>query len=219
MDKYLWILRHGVHLVLFRSASFFLLKIVPLGRAGRSWFKLLEYQWQNTMLFPRSLPLAASLALLCLGNLVDAAPKAPPKPHTTPAPSHTVTIASGVVVGKSTKVTSGTSSTGTAVNYLGIPFAAPPTGTLRFLPPATPTAWKQPLQATTFPPACRQEFSNNATKYIFDNPLHAYPPESEDCLYLNIYAPTSACATDLKPVMFWIYGVSYAELIMHPRAA
>jgi carboxylesterase type B len=69
-----------------------------------------------------------------------------------------VTIASGVVIGTTTSVISLPTSTATVYNYLGIPFAAPPTGTARFAPPSTPTSWSLPLQATNFPPACMQQF-------------------------------------------------------------
>lgn len=69
-----------------------------------------------------------------------------------------VTIASGVVIGTARAIASATLSTATVYNYLGIPFAAPPTGTGRFAPPATPTSWSSPLEATTFPPSCIQQF-------------------------------------------------------------
>lgn len=164
------------------------------------------------------------LVLACFLADVNAAPALVPNP--------TVTLASGIVIGTVAPVFSAPTSTATVYNYLGIPFAAPPTGTLRFAPPATPTAWSTPLQATTFPPACLQQFNcklhsvillesrwinividpaNQAAfnKYAFNNPGGGPPPpESEDCLYLNIFAPLSASPTNLKSVMFWIYGVS-----------
>lgn len=73
--------------------------------------------------------------------------------------SPTVTIGLGVVVGFETTVVSASTSTASAYNYLGIPFARPPTGTGRFAPPATPTAWSTPLQATKLPPACYEQFN------------------------------------------------------------
>lgn len=45
-------------------------------------------------------------------------------------------------------------------------------------------------------------------KKYFNNPDLAPPRESEDCLYLNVFAPQDANATNLKPVMFWLFGVS-----------
>ena len=58
--------------------------------------------------------------------------------------------------------------------FLGVPFAAPPVGALRFHPPAAPSPWTQPLNTTTQPAPCLQ--SNH------------WQPGSvsvEDCLYLN----------------------------------
>ncbi|KUJ13852.1 alpha/beta-hydrolase [Mollisia scopiformis] len=121
----------------------------------------------------------------------------------------TVTIASGVVVGFATEVVSASTSTASAYNYLGIPFAQPPTGTLRFAPPATPTAWSTPLQATQLPPACYEQFNAPTADFIeaiFANPGGPTLQQSEDCLYLNVYAPTDASTTNKKAVLFWIYG-------------
>ena len=45
---------------------------------------------------------------------------------------------------------------------------------------------------------------------VFDNYMidGKQPKESEDCLYLNVYAPPSASPTNRKAVIFWIYGAS-----------
>ncbi|KAF8859749.1 carboxylesterase [Acephala macrosclerotiorum] len=123
--------------------------------------------------------------------------------------SPTVTINSGVVVGFATEVVSASTSTATVYNYLGIPFAAPPTGTARFRPPVTPTAWASPLQATSLPPACYEQFKSPTAAFInetFDNPGGPPLVNSEDCLYLNVYAPTEASSANKKPVLFWIFG-------------
>jgi para-nitrobenzyl esterase len=66
--------------------------------------------------------------------------------------------------------------------FLGLPYAAPPTGNLRWRPPAPPAEWRGVRDATQFAPSCPQ-------------PLRANPslppgPMSEDCLYLNVYTPT-----------------------------
>jgi len=45
--------------------------------------------------------------------------------------------------------------------------------------------------------------SSQVTQLIFNQPA---PKESEDCLYLNIYAPSSPAAGAGRAVMFWIYG-------------
>ncbi len=82
--------------------------------------------------------------------------------------------------------------------FLGIPYAAPPVGSLRFSPPEDPTPWVAPLDATTYPPACAQlpVLTNGNTRI-----------ENEDCLYLNVWSPNPAPVAPL-PVMVWIHGGS-----------
>ncbi|KUJ11309.1 alpha/beta-hydrolase [Mollisia scopiformis] len=123
----------------------------------------------------------------------------------------TVTISSGVVIGTAKAIISAAQSTTTVYNYLGIPFAAPPTGTGRFAPPAAPTAWNSPLEATALPPACLQQFiypesTAEFLEEVFNNPGGPAPPESEDCLYLNVFAPTDASPSNKKAVLFYIFG-------------
>lgn len=47
--------------------------------------------------------------------------------------------------------------------------------------------------------------SSQLTQAIFNNPP---PEESEDCLYLNVYAPATPAGGKGRAVMFWIYGGS-----------
>ena len=88
---------------------------------------------------------------------------------------------------------------GTQKAFLGLPYAAPPTGDLRWKAPQPPTAWKGVRDATNFAARCEQWHIWN--DYIF---LDAGP--SEDCLYLNVYAPASAKPASKLPVMVWIHG-------------
>ena len=74
---------------------------------------------------------------------------------------------------------------GTVDAFLGLPYAAPPTGNLRWRPPQPPTPWPGVRDATSFAPSCPQ----NPTA----NPFLPPGPTSEDCLYLNLYTPT--CGT------------------------
>ena len=122
-------------------------------------------------------------------------------PATSSSSAPSVTIDSGVVVGTTTVLAG---ATVTVEQYLGIPFAASPT---RFAPPANPTPWQAPYQATKYGPACIQQFnypetSRNASIAWFDTPP---PPagESEDCLNLNVYVPATPGKN--KTVMAWIY--------------
>jgi neuroligin len=84
--------------------------------------------------------------------------------------------------------------------YLGIPYAAPPTGSQRFMPPGSPPQWSGVKTANTFGPVCPQNLPdlNKRTKNAMSegraNYLRRLFPyllrnQSEDCLYLNIYAP------------------------------
>lgn len=122
----------------------------------------------------------------------------------------TVTLDSGVVVGTATRVENQPSVTGLANAYLGVPFASSPP--LRFAPPTSPKPWTEPLVAQKLPPACLQSFGSGAvaarTNEYFNNPGYEPPQESEDCLYLNVFTPLDASPANLKPVLFWLFGVS-----------
>ena len=77
--------------------------------------------------------------------------------------------------------------------FLGIPFAEPPVEARRWALPVPKSAWPEPLVADHFGPRCPQ-----ASSHGMPNPL-----ESEDCLYLSVWAPAEAHSA---PVMVWIHG-------------
>jgi len=96
--------------------------------------------------------------------------------------------------------------------FLGIPYAAPPIGELRWQPPApiTPRQGVQP--ATDFAPPCTQAattnaFARNIAETFGQDPslVPDLAPSSEDCLYLNVWT-TNLGGEDLAPVMVWIHG-------------
>jgi para-nitrobenzyl esterase len=87
--------------------------------------------------------------------------------------------------------------------FLGLPYAAPPVGDLRWKAPAPPAAWKGVRDATHFGNRCAQW-------QIWTDYLFLDPGPSEDCLYLNVYTPAGANANSKLPVMFWIHGGGYA---------
>ena len=85
-------------------------------------------------------------------------------------------------------------------SFLGIPYAAPPVGTLRFCAPQSPTGWEDVREASEFSASCLQKESN-VQGMAADGPL------SEDCLYLNVFTPKADGKK--RPVMFWIHGGGY----------
>jgi para-nitrobenzyl esterase len=87
-----------------------------------------------------------------------------------------------------------------AATWLGIPFAQPPVGELRWRAPLPPEPRQGPLEALALGAMCPQNRSPFSVLSGDDGPPVA---GSEDCLYLNIYAPTDARGL---PVMFWIHG-------------
>ncbi len=82
--------------------------------------------------------------------------------------------------------------------FKGIPFAAPPVGKLRWQPPQPVLAWKGVRKADVFGSRCMQGA-------IYSDMVFRDPGPSEDCLYLNVWAPAKK-ANAKVPVMVWIYG-------------
>lgn len=86
--------------------------------------------------------------------------------------------------------------------YLGIPFAAPPVGELRWKAPEPAAPWQGTKSATALGHACKQDGTL---------PPAGAPDSSEDCLYLNVYVPETDPANGgtALPVMTWIHGGAY----------
>ncbi len=82
--------------------------------------------------------------------------------------------------------------------FLGIPFAQPPVGDLRWKPPQPVKDWSGVLKADQFGPGCPQ-------LPIFSDMKFRFPKESEDCLYLNVWTPAGRGNKKL-PVLVYFYG-------------
>ena len=104
-------------------------------------------------------------------------------PYASCAAGTTVTTADGPVCG--------TVSSGVA-EWLGIPYAAPPVGALRWKPPQPPARWTATLHATSFGSECVQQ-------------LPGLAGGSEDCLYLNVWAPQGTDEGANLPVLVHIH--------------
>ena len=102
--------------------------------------------------------------------------------------------ASSLVVNTTSGVFQGVSVANGTERWLGIPFAQPPVGALRF---KAPVPVKSPsdevTNATTFGNACPQRISNLGA------------PISEDCLYINVWRPQGTSPSEKLPVLAWIY--------------
>ncbi|XP_051051113.1 carboxylesterase 1D-like, partial [Phodopus roborovskii] len=75
--------------------------------------------------------------------------------------------------------------------FLGVPFAKPPLGSLRFAPPQPAEPWNFMKNATSYPPMCSQDAAAGqmAHDFLMNNKGQIQLQFSEDCLYLNIYTP------------------------------
>uniref|UniRef100_A0A3B4X2C7 Neuroligin-4, X-linked-like n=1 Tax=Seriola lalandi dorsalis TaxID=1841481 RepID=A0A3B4X2C7_SERLL len=125
---------------------------------------------------------------------------------------------------------------GPVIQYLGVPYARPPTGDRRFQPPEPPLPWPGIRNVTQFAPVCPQSLDERSMlgdmmpswlTANLDIAATYLTHQSEDCLYLNIYVPTEegkgSQRTEWRhkediheeggqrPVMVYVHGGSYTE--------
>jgi len=137
--------------------------------------------------------LAAAAAATAVLTAAAACTTAPATPATSKSaaqnqePGLVVATAGGAVRGRAAAA---------GEEFLGIPYAAPPVGALRWQPPRPAAPWHGTHEATSYAPHCPQppgSFGRAST--------------SEDCLYLNVFTPAANKARNL-PVMVWVHGGS-----------
>jgi para-nitrobenzyl esterase len=140
----------------------------------------------------RRLLVAACALLLVLAAAASTAGAAPAKhkPKKVKKPA----AANPLVVPTTEGVIRGISANGMR-QWLGIPYAAPPVGNLRWKPPQAHARWKGVRATTDYGSPCPQlgtVFGKAST--------------NENCLFLNVFTPANAKPSAKLPVMFWIHG-------------
>lgn len=95
--------------------------------------------------------------------------------------------------------------------YRGIPYAAAPVGELRWKAPHPAEPWKGVLTADTFGPIAHQSEQLPDSFYGKEFFFGGYPAMSEDCLYLNVWAPAKTVGKPEAglPVAMWIHGGAF----------
>ncbi|KAJ3828456.1 Alpha/Beta hydrolase protein [Lentinula raphanica] len=102
-------------------------------------------------------------------------------------------------------------SASNVTNYLGVRYAAPPTGDLRWRAPQTPIVNSSVVQlANEQPPACLQAPEGTSDTNPLEKRANSID-ESEDCLFLNVYIPGQSIPTKSLPTLIWIHGGGYIE--------
>ena len=108
-------------------------------------------------------------------------------------PNDPVRVESGAISGK--LLPSGVRA------YFGVPFAAPPVVDRRWRAPQPVSAWRGTYHADRFAPQCIQILRASNINHYF-----GHEPTSEDCLYLNIWAPPVSQSARPAPVIVWVHG-------------
>lgn len=90
-------------------------------------------------------------------------------------------------------------------SFKGVPYAAPPVGSRRWMPPVRPNPWSGIRPARVFGSICPQD---PLTGIDTPTPLRMIPgDQAEDCLYLNVWTP--GCDDQARPTLVWVHGGGY----------
>ena len=109
---------------------------------------------------------------------------------------HGAAAAPGPLVTTKEGIVKGIISNGVA-EFLGVPYAEPPLGNLRWKPPKNHAPWAGVVTTQAYSPICAQV----TTLGVFAGPAN----NNEDCLYLNVFTPNLNPSAKL-PVIVWIHG-------------
>lgn len=135
----------------------------------------------------------ACALLICASNV----PRALAQIVETPVPGDPVSVETGKLSGK--VLSSGVRA------YFGVPYGAPPVQERRWLEPQPVQAWRGIYHADRFAPECIQILRPHDINHYFGEEA-----TSEDCLYLNIWAPPSTRTDAKHPVVVWLYGGGFS---------
>jgi para-nitrobenzyl esterase len=144
---------------------------------------------------------SAAVVAGCLGGGDDDAAPAT-------APSASYSAARDTVATQKGTVAAAADSTASLRVFKAIPFAAPPVGALRWKAPQAVTAWSGVRRSDSFSAACLQ--GNRPFGQVGSILYQQTEPQSEDCLYLNVWTGTTAGSSDAnRPVMVLVHGGGY----------
>ena len=147
------------------------------------------------------LSLAIAMSACARENATVVSPTAPTRALATTMPTPLLNASSSdkLLVKISDGALQGTRENNVSM-FKGIPYAAPPVGELRWREPQPAASWQGTRAADAFGKACIQPGGNAAA-----NGTMSVGPQSEDCLYLNVWTPDADPNAKL-PVMVWIHG-------------